>query len=527
MEPTRLRMRFTARHSPSQTTATDSRPGPGATIALLHRRPALARWTLLPADELPRRRNPALARPDAADPSYPRSVNYNARMSLFAELQASALRRNEPLAARMRPRSLDEFVGQEAFLAPGKPLRQMIEVDRLGTVIFYGPPGSGKTALAHVIAHHTHAAFESLHAADAGVKEVRAICERARQRLEIDGRRTILFLDEIHRFNRAQQDALLRDVENGLLILIGATTENPFFSVNGPLISRGRIFQFQPLTRDHVQLLCRRALGDAERGLASRGVAVDDDALALIADHAGGDARRALNNLELAVLTAGPGPDDVPRVTRDAAAMVVAGRVVPHDRQGDAHYDVVSAFIKSMRGSDPDASVYWLARMIEAGEDPMFIARRIAICASEDVGNADPQAAVLGAAALQITHAVGLPECRYALAQAAIYVACSPKSNAVTRAIQSASEDVRGAPPIPVPAALRDASYAGAAALGHGRGYRYPHDYPGAVVQADLGVEKSYYQPTDRGDERRLADYLAWARRVAHGSSSADSGEPA
>lgn len=449
-------------------------------------------------------------------------------MSLFADVRASALRRNEPLAARMRPRSLDEFVGQEEFLGPGKLLRSMIDADRLGSIILYGPPGCGKTALASVIAQHTRAAFESLHAADAGVKEVRAVCERARQRLETDGRRTILFLDEIHRFNRGQQDALLRDVENGLLILIGATTENPFFSVNGPLISRSRIFAFQPLARDHVLLLCRRALADGERGLASHAVAVDDDALALIADHADGDARRALNNLELAVLSAPPAAGGPRRVTRDHAAEVVRGRVLAHDRAGDAHYDVTSAFIKCMRGSDPDASVYWLARMIEAGEDPMFIARRIAICASEDVGNADPRAALLAAAALHITHAVGLPECRYALAQAAIYVACSPKSNAVTRAITAAAEDVRSSPPIPVPIELRDASYAGAAALGRGRGYLYPHDYPGAIVAADyLGVEKSYYQPSDRGDERRLADYLAWVRRSRRDSAAATSGDSA
>jgi putative ATPase len=436
-------------------------------------------------------------------------------VDLFAEQREAALRGVQPLAVRMRPRTLDEFVGQEHFAGPGQLLRRMLTADRLTSLIFYGPPGTGKTTLARLIAGHTKAVATRLHAAEAGVREVRAILDAAHQRLAGGGPRTLLFLDEIHRFNRAQQDVLLRDVEEGVLILIGATTENPFFSVNGPLISRSQVFEFKPLAPEHLAGLLRRALTDRERGLGTSGATCDDDALRLIAERAEGDARRALTALEVAVLSlAHDDRGQPPRVTAAVAAESLQRKVVPYDAAGDTHYDVASALIKSMRGSDPDAALYWLARMLEGGEDPRFIARRIAICASEDVGNADPQAAILAAAAVQITEAVGLPECEYALAQAVTYIALAPKSNAVTLAIHAARTDVREGLVLPVPAHLRDANYAGAARLARGGGYQYPHDYPGAWVAQDyLGAAKSYYNPTDRGTERRLAEVLLELRR--------------
>jgi len=431
-------------------------------------------------------------------------------MDLFAEQREAALRRVWPLAVRMRPRSLDELVGQEHFAGQGRLLRRLLEADRLTSAILYGPPGCGKTTLARLIASHTRAEFVTLHAAEAGVKDVRAVIETARERLTANGRRTVLFLDEIHRFNRAQQDVLLKDVEEGVLILIGATTENPFFTVNSPLISRSQVLEFRALTPEQITTLLRRALSDSERGLGQSGVTCDEDALRFIAERADGDARRALAALEVAV-SSQPG-ERSPHVTLDIAAESMQLKAVSYDR-GDTHYDVASAFIKSMRGSDPDAALYWLARMLEGGEDPRFIARRIAICASEDVGNADPQAAILAAAAVQITLAVGLPECEYALAQAAVYIACAPKSNAVTKAIAAARQDVREGVTLAVPDHLRDASYAGAARLGRGVGYRYPHDDPSGYVPQDyLGVAKKYYNPSERGYEGRLARTLGELR---------------
>ncbi len=429
-------------------------------------------------------------------------------MDLFAEQREAARRQVQPLAVRMRPRTLDEFVGQEHFAGRGRMLRRLLEADRLTSAILYGPPGTGKTTLARLIANHTQAGFETLHAAEAGVKEVRQVIATAHERLTASGRRTVLFLDEIHRFNRAQQDVLLKDVEEGVLLLIGATTENPFFSVNSPLISRSQVFQFKPLDPASIEALLRRALADHERGLGGSGATAADDALHFIAERADGDARRALTALEVAVLSEQK-HDRQPHVTLAIAQESLQRKAVPYDAQGDAHYDIASALIKSMRGSDPDATLYWLARMIEGGEDPMFIARRIAICASEDVGNADAKAAILAAAALQITHAVGLPECEYALAQAAVYIACAPKSAAVTRGIGAARQDVRDGLTIPVPDHLRDASYRGAARLGHGQGYQYPHDDPAGHVDQDyLGVAKTYYNPTEHGEEARLAANL-------------------
>ena len=433
-------------------------------------------------------------------------------MSLFAAQEQAALQRALPLAARMRPRDLDEFVGQQEFVARGRLLRRLLEADRLGSAIFYGPPGTGKTSLAHLIAAQTQSDFFALNAAEATVKDVREVIEAARSRLKSGGRRTLLFLDEIHRFNRAQQDVLLKDVEEGVLILLGATTENPFFSVNGPLLSRSNIFEFKPLVADDLIKLLRRALSDVERGIAGTGASADDEALDWIARHAEGDARRALQTLEVAVLSqiADGGP---PRVTVAIAAESMQRKVVPYDATGDAHYDVASAFIKSMRGSDPDATLYWLARRIEGGEDPRFIARRIAIAASEDVGNADPRAAVIAAAALTITQAVGLPECKYALAQAAVYNACALKSNAVTAALGAAQDDVRNRAALAVPNHLRDRSYQGAERLGHGHGYVSPHSLPdGLLTQDYLGAPRRYYEPHERGEEARIAARLAELR---------------
>lgn len=436
------------------------------------------------------------------------------KMDLFAEQRENALRRVQPLAVRMRPRTLNEFAGQTHFLGPGKLLRRLLDADRLSSAIFYGPPGTGKTTLAQIIAGRTQAAFESANAASIGVKDIREVLRRARERLETGDQRTVLFLDEIHRFNRAQQDVLLNDVEDGIVILVGATTENPFFSVNSALVSRSQIFQFEPLSEEDIKSLIRRALSDAEHGLASYGATISDEALDFLATTSDGDARRALSAVEVAVLShlsedPSKASDAGCEITLEVAQDSIQRKAIVYDGTGDEHYDAASALIKSMRGSDPDATVYWLARMLEAGEDPRFIARRIAICAAEDVGNADPMALVLANAAVQTTVFVGLPECQLPLAQAAIYIACAPKSNASAAAIWSASEDVRDGRTLPVPRHLRDAHYKGAKRLNHGKGYKYAHDAPdGMVAQDYLGVDKTYYTPTDRGHEKQMAQYL-------------------
>jgi putative ATPase len=441
-------------------------------------------------------------------------------MDLFASQRQAALARVQPLAVRMRPRTLDEFVGQQHFLGPGKLLRRLLDSDRLASAIFYGPPGTGKTTLAQIIALQTKAAFEAVNAAAIGVKEVRDILARARDRLQ-DNQRTVLFLDEIHRFNRAQQDVLLGDVEDGIVILIGATTENPFFSVNSPLVSRSQIFQFEALSENDLTELMRRALVDEDRGMGKYKSTIADDALAFLATTSDGDARRALTAIEVAVLSqldqsarssvaSATDPKSAITITLETAQDSIQRKAIVYDGTGDEHYDAASALIKSMRGSDPDATVYWLARMLEAGEDPRFIARRIAICAAEDVGNADPMALVLANAAVQTTVFVGLPECQLPLAQAAIYISCAPKSNASAMAIWNASEDVKQGRTIPVPRHLRDAHYKGAKKLGHGEGYQYAHDAPGGIAAQDyLGVDKTYYVPTDRGHEKQMAEYLA------------------
>jgi putative ATPase len=423
-------------------------------------------------------------------------------IDLFRQAHEANLRKAQPLAARMRPRTVEEFVGQEHFFGPDKLLRRMLQADRLSSLIFYGPPGTGKTALAHVIANHTHCRFHPLNAVAAGIKEVRDVLREATAELETTGRRTILFVDELHRFNRAQQDVLLPDVEEGRIILIGATTQNPFFAINSPLLSRSQIFTFEPLTREQIRTLLERARTDRERGLGDFSIQMTPEALDFLAEISDGDARRALTALEVGVLSAEQQPVEF---TVEVARDSIQRKALDYDATGDAHYDVASAFIKSMRGSDVDAAIYWLARMLEAGEDPRFIARRIVICASEDVGNADPQALLVAAAALQATEFVGLPECQLALAQAVTYIATAPKSNASTLAITKAREDVQKGRTLPVPVHLRDASYRGAQKLGHGQGYQYSHDFPGAWVEQEyLPEQRRYYEPVDRGYEAEI-----------------------
>jgi len=431
-------------------------------------------------------------------------------MDLFADSRKKNLDRVAPLAVRMRPGTLEEFVGQQHFLGPGKLLRRMLEADRLTSVIFYGPPGTGKTTLAQIIANYVRCDFQQVNASAVGVKEVRGIIDAAKEKLSSGGNRTVLFLDEIHRFNRAQQDILLPDVESGLILLVGATTENPFFSVNSPLISRSQIFQFAALSEDDIRVLVRRAVGDPERGYGKLQIQLDEDALKLWATKSDGDARRALSALEVAILSqAKEATGKLIHISLDVAEQSIQRKAIVYDGTGDEHYDAASALIKSMRGSDPDAAVYWVARMLEAGEDPRFIARRIAILASEDIGNADPQALVVAAAAFDVVEKIGMPEAQLTLGQAAIYMALAPKSNASAMAIWTAMAEVREGRTLPVPKHLRDTHYQGAAKLGHGEGYKYAHDFPGGIVDQDyLGVDRTYYNPTDRGFEAELAKRL-------------------
>jgi putative ATPase len=440
---------------------------------------------------------------------------------LFHATHEANLRKAQPLAARMRPRTLDEFIGQEHFLGAGKLLRRLLQSDRLSSVLFYGPPGTGKTALAHVIANHTHCRFRQLNAVAAGIKEVRELLDEAKTELEQSGQRTILFVDELHRFNRAQQDVLLPDVEEGRVILIGATTQNPFFAVNSPLLSRSQIFTFEPLSRDHIKTLLQRALTDKERGLGTIPVKITDEALAFLAEISDGDARRALSALEIGVLSVEERPV---HFTLEVAQESIQRKALDYDATGDAHYDVASAFIKSMRGSDPDASIYWLARMLESGEDPRFIARRVIICASEDVGNADPQALVVAAAALQSVEFIGMPECQLPLAQAVTYIATAPKSNASTTAITKAREDVQSGRTLAVPKHLRDASYKGAKQFGHGEGYEYSHDQPGAWSdQQYLPEDRRYYEPVERGYEAVIKERM---EKLKKGNNQAGPSRP-
>ena len=451
---------------------------------------------------------------------------------LWDQQRAANLETAKPLADRMRPRRLDAFVGQDHFLGKGKLLRRMLEADRIASLIFYGPPGTGKTTLAQLIAQTTHRRFERANATSVGVREVRLILDEAKRALETDRRQTILFLDEIHRFSRSQQDVLLHDVEHGVITLIGATTENPFFAVNAPLVSRSQIFQFNPLNEQQIITILERAVADRDCGYGCLNLRVANEAIQHWATMCDGDARRALSALEIAVISSGMHRDDgldpstptadlntLPQsaepivIDLDVAQESIQRKAIVYDHTGDEHYDVASAFIKSMRGSDPDGAVYWLARMLAAGEDPRFIARRMAILASEDIGNADPNALSVAAAAFELTERIGMPECQLTLAQAVIYMATAPKSNASTKAINAAIHDVKTGRTIPVPRHLRDGHYHGAKQLGNGQGYQYAHDSPtGYVAQTYLGVDKTYYQPTNRGYEQQISRYLAWTQ---------------
>ncbi len=494
-------------------------------------------------------------------------------MDLFDSVRADNRTAARPLAARMRPRTLDEYVGQEHFLGPGKLLRRMLQADRLNSLVFYGPPGCGKTALAHVIANQTKSLFRPMNAVSAGIKDVREVLTQARHDLEDRGKRTILFLDEIHRFNRSQQDVLLPDVEEGVVILIGATTQNPFFAINTPLLSRSQIFTFEALTREHIRKVIHNALADKERGLGDTPVSLTDDALAFLCEACDGDARRALTAIEIGVKSqlVNPGShaggeggtrpstsplegevadteggggrgvkrkDDPPPGSRSArtdlplkggggqlksptpivfdlqlAQDSIQRKVLDFDPTGDTHYDVASAFIKSLRGSDPQAGVYWLARMLESGEDPRFVARRLVIFASEDVGNADPQALLVANAAWDAVERVGLPECQLNLSQAVCYLATAPKSNACTVAIGMATKDVKEGRTLPVPKHLRDSHYKGSKQFGH-VGYQYAHDGDGGWVDQEyIPSDAVYYSPTDRGFEATIRERMAEIER--------------
>ena len=432
-------------------------------------------------------------------------------MDLFDYMRENTMEKESPLASRLRPRTLDEVVGQQHIIGKDKLLYRAIKADKLGSVIFYGPPGTGKTTLAKVIANTTQADFKQINATVAGKKDMEEVVTEAKNNMGMYGRRTILFVDEIHRFNKGQQDYLLPFVEDGTLTLIGATTENPYFEVNGALLSRSRIFELKPLEKDDIKQLIYRAVTDSERGMGTYRVKIEEDAADFLADTANGDARAALNAVELGVLTTERSEDGLIHIDLAAAQECIQKRAVRYDKDGDNHYDTISAFIKSMRGSDPDAAVYYLARMLYAGEDIKFIARRIMICASEDVGNADPQAIQVAVAAAQAVERIGMPEAQIILSQAASYVAGAPKSNAACNAIFDAMAAVKSTTTT-VPVHLQDKHYGGAEKLGHGIGYKYAHDYPEHYVKQqylpDELVGQTFYHPTDIGYEKVIGDRL-------------------
>lgn len=432
-------------------------------------------------------------------------------MDLFDYIKEQTLENESPLASRMRPTTLEEVAGQQHIIGKDKLLYRAIKADKLGSVIFYGPPGTGKTTLAKVIANTTSARFKQLNATVAGKKDMEEVVKEAQQYLGMYGKKTILFIDEIHRFNKGQQDYLLPFVEDGTLILIGATTENPYFEVNGALISRSIVFELKPLGKEDICGLLERAVTDVEKGMGSYHAVLHEDARDFLADISGGDARAALNALELGILTTEKSEDGKIHIDLETASQCIQKRVVRYDKTGDNHYDTISAFIKSMRGSDPDAAVFYLAKMLYAGEDIKFVARRIMICAAEDVGNADPQALQVAVAAAQAVERLGMPEARIPLAQAVTYVASAPKSNAAYLAVDAALEAVRSTKTT-VPVHLQDSHYKGAGKLGHGTGYQYAHDYPNHYVEQQyLPTElkgKVFYQPTDNGYEKKIQEYF-------------------
>lgn len=428
---------------------------------------------------------------------------------LFSQEENPNSSKDLPLAVRMRPMSLDEYAGQGHIIGKGKLLRRAIESDRLASLIFYGPPGVGKTSLAYCISSVTKSKFVSINATVSNVEELRKIIAGAKHLKNTSGKKTILFIDEIHRFNKAQQDVLMPDVEESNIILIGATVHNPFFSIVSPLLSRSLVFELRPLAAEEIVSILNNSLKDKARGFGSLKIKVQEGVLEFLSRVSDGDARRALNALEVGVLTTSQDNSGCINFTLAVAQESIQKKIVVYDHDEDSHYDTASAFIKSMRGSDPDAALYWLAKMLYAGEDPRFIARRICICASEDVGNADPQALVLAASALTVSEFVGLPECRIPLAQAAVYVACAPKSNAAYLGIEKAAKDVEENRLLEVPEHLKDASYPGAKKLGHGQGYKYAHDYQGHYVKQDYKPSAvQYYQPTDIGYEARIKKRL-------------------
>jgi putative ATPase len=440
-------------------------------------------------------------------------------MDIFEYMRNKDMEKESPLAARMRPRTLDEVVGQEHIIGKDKLLYRAISADKISSVIFYGPPGTGKTTLAKVIANSTSAEFTQINATVAGKKDMEEVVAKAKDLQGMYGKRTILFIDEIHRFNKGQQDYLLPFVEDGTIILIGATTENPYFEVNGALISRSILFELKPIPKEAIKELLVKAVYDKERGMGSYGAVVDEDALDFLADISGGDARQALNAIELGVMTTDRAEDEKIHITLKVAQECIQKKAVRYDKNGDNHYDTISAFIKSMRGSDPDAAVYYLARMLYAGESVTFIARRIMICASEDVGNADPNALVVATNASLAVERVGMPEAQIILAQAVTYVACAPKSNSSNNAIADAMKEVAMSGNLPIPTHLQDAHYKGAEKLGHGVGYKYAHDYPNHYVEQQyLPYElngKEFYQPSGNGYEVKIREHMARIRKEA------------
>ncbi|MBD5452202.1 MAG: replication-associated recombination protein A [Lachnospiraceae bacterium] len=441
-------------------------------------------------------------------------------MDLFEYMRSTAKEKESPLASRMRPTTLDEVVGQSHIIGKEKLLYRAIKADKISSVIFYGPPGTGKTTLAKVIANTTSADFTQINATSAGKKDMEEVISKAKDTLAMYAKRTILFIDEIHRFNKSQQDYLLPFVEDGTIILIGATTENPYFEVNSALISRSIIFELKPLEKEDIKALIKRAVYDKEKGMGSFDAEIDDEALTFLADLSGGDARHALNAVELGVMTTERSDDGKIHIDISVAQECIQKRRVRYDKGGDNHYDTISAFIKSMRGSDPDAAVYYLARMLYAGEDVAFIARRIMICASEDVGNADPMALNVAVSASLAVERVGMPEAQIILSQAASYVACAPKSNAACNAIFAATEEIKKSGNLPIPTHLQDAHYKGAAKLGHGTGYKYAHDYPNHYVEQQyLPYElkgQTYYEPSWNGYEKKIREHMKRIKREAH-----------